>query len=143
MAVYNERKMKDFLGDIPKIPEKYTKKKKRPKEVAHVVEGCTGCEACVPFCPVDCIEHVPKHLAPADQVIPPVQIRYDECIGCEICVRVCDKLAWSVIVMMPTDEFEQEMGIPIHDTIPTAAAPAPAPARADAAPAPAGAGTPE
>ena len=118
MAVFNERKMKDFLGDLPAIPEKYTKKKKRPKELAVVVDGCTGCEACVPFCPVDCIEHVPQELAPPDQVIPPVHIRYDECIGCKICVRVCDKLAWSVIVMRPTEEVEEAEGIAIHDLAP-------------------------
>ena len=118
MAVFNERKMKDFLGDLPAIPEKYTKKKKRPKELAVVVDGCTGCEACVPFCPVDCIEHVPAELAPADQIIPPVHIRYDECIGCKICVRVCDKLAWSVIVMRPTEEVEGAEGIEIHDLAP-------------------------
>ena len=123
MAVYNERKIKDFLGDLPNIPEKYTKKKKRPKELAVVVDGCTGCEACVPFCPVDCIEHVPAELAPPDQVIPPVHIRYDECIGCKICVRVCDKLAWSVIVMRPTEEVEAAEGIAIHDLAPVEPAP--------------------
>jgi len=117
-SVFNERKLKDFLGDIPKIPEKYTKKKKRPREIAVVVDGCTGCEACVPFCPVDCIEHVPREMAPPDQIIPPVQIRYDECIGCQICVRVCDKLAWSVIEMRPTEEVEQQFDIAIHDTVP-------------------------
>lgn len=117
MAIFNERKMKDFLGDIPRIPEKYTLKKKRPKELAVVVDGCTGCEACVPFCPVDCIEHVPAEMSPPLQIIPPVHIRYDECIGCQICVRVCDKLAWSVIVMRPTEEVEQEFGIIIHDVI--------------------------
>ena len=122
MAVFNERKMKDFLGDLPAIPEKYTKKKKRPKELAVVVDGCTGCEACVPFCPVDCIEHVPPELAPADQIIPPVHIRYDECIGCKICVRVCDKLAWSVIVMRPTEEVEEAEGIAIHELGPLAPA---------------------
>lgn len=115
MAVYNQKKIREFLGDIPKIPEKYTRKKKRPRELAHVIDGCTGCEACIPFCPVDCIEHVPAELAPKDQVIPPVRIRYDECIGCEICVRVCDKLAWSVIVMRPTEEIEKELGVTIHE----------------------------
>jgi ferredoxin len=117
-AIYNERKIKEFLSDLPGIPEKYTKKKKRPKELAVVVDGCTGCEACVPFCPVDCIEHVPAELAPTDQVIPPVHIRYDECIGCKICVRICDKLAWSVIVMRPTEEVEDAEGIHIHDLAP-------------------------
>ena len=134
MAVYNERKLKEMLGDIPKIPEKYTRKKKRPRQLAVVVDGCTGCEACVPFCPVDCIEHVPKELAPPDQVIPPVHIRYDECIGCEICVRVCDKLAWSVIVMRPTEEVETAEGIAIHDLPPE-------PVQATARPAPAAAET--
>ena len=115
MAVFNERKLKDFLGDIPKIPEKYTKKKKRPKELAVVVDGCTGCEACVPFCPVDCIEHVPREMAPPDQIIPPVHIRYDECIGCQICVRVCNRLAWDAIAMSPTAEVEKMAGITITE----------------------------
>ncbi len=115
---YNVSKLQNVFGNIPQIPEKYTKKKKRPRLVAVVREdGCTGCEACVPFCPVDCIEHVPRDKYP-DVVIPPVQIRFDECIGCQICARVCTKLAWDTIEMIPTDQFEKEWGIKIHDKWP-------------------------
>jgi Pyruvate/2-oxoacid:ferredoxin oxidoreductase delta subunit len=115
MAIYNNRKLKDLLADIPEIPEKHTRKKKRPKEIAFVDEpNCTGCEVCIPFCPVDCIEVEPAENWP-DRLIPPVRIRYDECIGCVICVRVCTKLAWDAIVMKPTGELEEELGIEISD----------------------------
>lgn len=120
-TVYNVPKIKEILGDIPAVPQKYTKKKKRPKELAVVIEAnCTGCEACVAFCPVDCIEKVPESKY-TDTCIPPVQIRYDECIGCEICLRVCAKLAWDAIVMRPTDEVEAELGLKIHQTWPPSA----------------------
>jgi electron transport complex protein RnfB len=117
-GVYNKQKIKRLLADIPEIPEKHGRKKKRPKELAQVVEpNCTGCEVCIPFCPVDCIEIEPAEAWP-DRTIPPVRIRYDECIGCVICVRVCEKLAWDAIVMRPTEEIERETGIEIHDAFP-------------------------
>ena len=77
---------------IPEAPAKITRKKKKPKEIAVVIpDNCTGCEACVPFCPVDCIEHVPRDTSNGiNVVIPNVQIRFDECIGCKICVNVCE-----------------------------------------------------
>ena len=28
--------------------------------MAVVNESCTGCEACIPFCPVDCIDMLPR-----------------------------------------------------------------------------------
>ena len=91
-------------------------KKKRPEIVAVVEEAnCTGCEACVPFCPVDCIEHVPEGTH-ADVVIQPVQIRFNECIGCQICVRVCEKLTWDAIAMHPPDEVEERFGVEITGT---------------------------
>ena len=114
----SREKIIDHLSNVPQMPDKITTKKKRPREMAVVLEdGCTGCEACVPFCPVDCIEHVPadKH---KDAPIPPVQIRFDECIGCKICVRVCDKMSWSTIKMVPVDDFEKEYGIKIGNTYP-------------------------
>ena len=101
MKTYNH------LSSVPELPDKIATKKVRPKLTAWVDEdNCTGCEACVPFCPVDCIEPVPidKHVYPP---IPPVQIRYNECIGCQICARVCTKLTWDAIRMLPIDVFEE------------------------------------
>jgi electron transport complex protein RnfB len=118
VGVYNDRKLRNLLGGVPEFPEKHTKKKKRPGELAQVIEpNCTGCEVCIPFCPVDCIEVEPAEKWP-DRTIPPVRIRYDECIGCVICVRVCEKLAWDAIVMRPTADIEAELGIAIHETWP-------------------------
>jgi len=108
---------RSFLHDIPDIPKKISKKKKRPKMLARVEEpNCTGCEVCIPFCPVDCIE-VESSTDWPDRVIPPVRIRYNECIGCVICVRVCEKLAWDAIRMVPTEEIEKEEQIMINDKL--------------------------
>ena len=104
----------DIYKTIPNLPDKITEKKKKPKMVAVVDEdNCTGCQACVPFCPVDCIEAVPadKYNTP----IPPVQIRFNECIGCQICARVCTKLTWDAIDMHPTAQFESKYKIQLTD----------------------------
>ena len=106
-------KVKDHLGSVPELPDKINSKKVRPRLMAVVDEdNCTGCSACVPFCPVDCIETVDsdKYEFP---VIPPVQVRFNECIGCQICARVCDKLTWNAIRMIPTDKFEKVYNIKI------------------------------
>ncbi|MBI2045502.1 4Fe-4S binding protein [Candidatus Pacearchaeota archaeon] len=105
----------DHYKNIPDFPEKITEKKKKPKLMAVVNEGnCTGCEVCVPFCPVDCIEKVPREKY--DIPIPPVQIRFNECIGCQICARVCTQLTWDAIEMMPTNKFEEKYGIGITES---------------------------
>ena len=104
----------DLYKTIPELPDKITHKKKRPKLLAIVDEdNCTGCLACVPFCPVDCIETVPqgKHSIP----IPPVQIRFNECIGCQICARVCTKMTWDAIRMVPTEQIESTFNIKITE----------------------------
>jgi len=76
-------------------------------------DNCTGCLACVPFCPVDCIEPVTNEKY--GTLIPPVQIRFNECIGCQICARVCTKLTWDAIDMVPINEFEEQYRIEITD----------------------------
>ena len=73
---------------------------------------CTGCELCIEPCPVDCIESVPKDKY--DIPIPPVQIRFDECIGCVVCARVCTKMTWDAIRMIDTDTFEELYGMKIN-----------------------------
>ena len=106
----------DHYKSVPQLPEKILGKKKKPKIVALVDEdNCTGCQVCVPFCPVDCIRPVPqdKYNIP----IPPVQIRFNECIGCSICARVCDKLTWNAIEMIPIAQFEKEQKITLTDEI--------------------------
>jgi electron transport complex protein RnfB len=118
MGVLNLGKLRGLFDDVPEIPDKYASKKKRPRELAVVLEpNCTGCEVCIPFCPVDCIEKEREEDWP-DRAIPPVRIRYDECIGCRICVKVCEKLAWDAIEMRPTEAVERELGITIHETAP-------------------------
>ena len=105
-------KVKDHLQIVPELPDKISVKKTRPRLIAVVDEdNCTGCSACVPFCPVDCIEPVPndKYTIP----IPPVQVRFNECIGCQICAKVCTKLTWDAIRMIPTDIFEEKYDIDI------------------------------
>ena len=90
---------------IPELTEKIGHKKRKPRLMAVVDEdSCTGCQVCVPFCPVYCIETVPKEKYGIP--IPPVQIRFDECIGCQICAKVCTKLTWDAIRMLPIEEFE-------------------------------------
>jgi len=104
-----------MYDDIPHYNKK-TRKKKRPRLMAVVNESCTGCEACIPFCPVDCIDHEPPSKY-TGAVIPPVRIRWHECIGCQICARVCDGMAWEAIDMIPIGEFEEQFGIKVGDQL--------------------------
>ena len=101
------KKTADHFKGIPDLPDDPRVKKSRPKIMAVVDEdNCTGCQACVPFCPVDCIEPVPEDKY-SDVSIPPVQVRWNECIGCQICAKVCTKLTWDAIRMIPTKVFEE------------------------------------
>ena len=106
-------KIKDHLKSVPELQEKVGFKKTKPRFMAVVDEdNCTGCSACVPFCPVDCIEPVSVDKYD-DAPIPPVQVRWDECIGCHICAKVCTKLTWDAIRMIPTKVFEERYGMEI------------------------------
>ncbi|MFN3476042.1 MAG: ferredoxin family protein [Candidatus Methylomirabilales bacterium] len=103
-----------MIYDVLPQVTKPTTKKKRPRLIAVVTEACTGCEACLAFCPVDCIDHeLPGGETGA--VIPPVRIRWQECIGCQLCARACEALAWNAIEMLPIEEFEREYGVTITD----------------------------
>ncbi len=94
--------------------DKITKKKKRPKLMAIVDEdNCTGCKVCIPFCPVDCIEVVPREKYGVP--LPPVQVRFHECIGCQLCAKACTMLTWDAIRMLKIDDFEADYGITITD----------------------------
>ncbi|NQU38338.1 MAG: 4Fe-4S dicluster domain-containing protein [Lentisphaerae bacterium] len=104
----------DYLAGLPLLPRVMGEKKKTPRSIAVVIESsCTGCRVCVPFCPVDCIETVPEGEY-TDTVIPPVRIRYNECIGCAVCVRACEKLTWNAIEMVEVDVFEAEHGVKVE-----------------------------
>ena len=106
-------KSKDHLQIVSELPDKINEKKTKPRLMAVVDEdNCTGCSACVPFCPVDCIEPVDKDKYD-DAPIPPVQVRFDECIGCQLCAKACDKLTWNAIRMIPTKVFEERYEIEI------------------------------
>jgi Pyruvate/2-oxoacid:ferredoxin oxidoreductase delta subunit len=101
---------------VPNLPRELGQKRKKPTQIAVVDEdNCTGCQVCIPFCPVDCIEPVPpeKHATPQRAPIPPVQIRFDECIGCCMCAQACTHLTWDAIRMIPTEDFEKRYGITI------------------------------
>ena len=80
----------DHLKSVPELPDKINSKKLARLIAVVDEDNCTGCSACVPFCPVDCIEPVSseKYTIP----IPPVQVRFNECIGCQICAKVCKSL---------------------------------------------------
>ena len=99
----------DRYSKLPKVSDDVLQKKVRPRTVAIVDEdNCTGCQVCIPFCPVDCIEPVPKEKY--NIPIPPVQVRWNECIGCDACAKACTDLTWDAIRMIPTDEAENKYG---------------------------------
>ena len=104
--------MMDYMKSIPELAPSVKTKKRKPKFMAVVDEdNCTGCQVCIPFCPVDCIEPVPKEKY--NIPIPPVQVRFNECIGCQMCAKACSKLTWDAIRMMKTTVFEETYNIGI------------------------------
>jgi len=88
---------------------KRSNKKDRPRLIAVVSPSCTGCEVCVDFCPVDCIDDLPR-TEPIQETIPPIMIREEECIGCQVCAKVCDELTWNAIEMVPVEEVKRRSG---------------------------------
>ena len=103
----------DFMKSIPELAPNVKSKRNKPSLMAVVDEdNCTGCQVCVPFCPVDCIEPVDKDKY-NDVSIPPVQVRFDECIACQMCAKACDTLTRNAIRMMKTPVFEERYGIEI------------------------------
>ena len=107
-------KLPKHFGRVPQVVVKVNRKKKKPRAIAVVIEGrCTGCMVCIEFCPVDCIqEGEPRAGVP----LPPVAIRYDECIGCELCARACTELTWDAIEMWPTAQLEETYGFTLHES---------------------------
>ena len=105
------------MKSIPELAPNVKSKRNKPRLMAVVDEdNCTGCQVCVPFCPVDCIEPVPEDKY-NDVSIPPVQVRWNECIGCLICAKVCDKLTWNAIRMIPTKIFEERYNYTVDKKI--------------------------
>ena len=49
-----------------------------------------------------------------DIPVPPVQVRFDECIGCQLCAKACTALTWDAIRMIKTDEFEETYDFKIN-----------------------------
>lgn len=91
---------------------------RKPKALALITDVCTGCAGapvCQLYCPVDdCMI-----LVPADDAYPYGRIWVDplKCIGCKKCLSrgpeglFLDGCPWDAIVMVPTNEWEQEHGV--------------------------------
>lgn len=127
----------DGLVDTSQYPDKIGQKRAKPAWIALVdPANCSGCGGhnvkpgewvtpCQSVCPVDCI----SHLTP-DQVgihtddrsihdhVPPVQIRFDECIGCDKCAQACARDAWSAITMVRTEKLQEFFGVTITNKFP-------------------------
>jgi NAD-dependent dihydropyrimidine dehydrogenase PreA subunit len=50
--------------------------------------------------------------------VPPVQIRFDECISCDKCAQACARDAWNAITMVKTDKLEEFFGVKITNKFP-------------------------
>lgn len=132
-----EDKDGDGLVDTDQYPDKIGRKRAKPAWMALVdPANCSGCSGhdvkpgewvtpCQSVCPVACISHLTSEQVSAHgydrgvhAYIPPVQIRFDECIGCEKCAQACSRDAWNAVTMVRTENFEEVFGITIGTKYP-------------------------
>ncbi len=127
----------DGLVDTDQYPDKIGRKKAKLGWIALVDEAnCSGCSGhdvrngewvtpCQSVCPVDCISHLtPEQVAAKGYdrsvhgYVPPVQIRFDECISCDKCAQACARDAWNAVTMVKTEKLEEFFGIKITNKYP-------------------------
>jgi ferredoxin len=127
----------DGLVDTDQYPDKIGQKKAKLGWMALVDEAnCSGCSGhnvkygewvtpCQSVCPVDCISHLtPEQVGrkgydrSVHDYVPPVQIRFDECISCDKCAQACARDAWNAITMVRTDKLEEFFGVTITNKYP-------------------------
>jgi formate hydrogenlyase subunit 6/NADH:ubiquinone oxidoreductase subunit I len=85
----------NYFKGIPELPDYAREKTKRPKLIAVVDEEPVSDD---------------KYEFP---IIPPVQVRFNECTGCQVCARVCTKMTWDAIRMLGTENFEENYSLEI------------------------------
>lgn len=127
----------DGLVDTDQYPGKIGQKKAKPAWIALVdPANCSGCSGhdvkhgewvapCQSVCPVDCISHLTPEQVKVNgydrcvhDYVPPVQIRFDECIGCDKCAQACARDAWNAITMVRTEKLEEFFGVKISNKYP-------------------------
>ena len=127
----------DGLVDTDQYPDKIGQKKAKLGWMALVDEAnCSGCSGhdvrngewvtpCQSVCPVDCISHLtPEQVAAkgndrsVHDYVPPVQIRFDECISCDKCAQACARDAWNAITMVKTEKLEELFGVRMTNKYP-------------------------
>src|SRR5574337_2025830 len=132
-----EDKDGDGLVDTDQYADKIGQKRAKPAWMALVdPANCSGCSGhnvkpgewvspCQSVCPVDCISHLTPEQVKAHGYdrgvhasVPPVQIRFDECIGCDKCAQACSRDAWNAVTMVRTEKLEEVFGIKIGTKYP-------------------------
>ncbi|MCZ7627368.1 MAG: hypothetical protein M5R38_17820 [Candidatus Methylomirabilis sp.] len=132
-----EDKDGDGLVDTDQYPDKIGQKRAKPAWIALVdpanCSGCSGHEVkpggVGDAMPVGLSSGL--HLAPDARAgqdawydrsvhafVPPVQIRFDECIGCDKCAQACARDAWNAVTMVKTEKFEEVFEIKIGTKYP-------------------------